>query len=183
MRVRRRRTENLALRKKVATSVLAAEAMTFLIILAMTAMELLRKQTVGVTEEDEAPRAASCFAGDKVGSVAVNRKDHVAGSVHFAGIWVAGTVVEDVDDSLGCFLGAIGFGSGEFLEGVHHGVAQGLRNVEELAGDLFKAFGLLRRERQRGVNSSELLLGVVLRWVELGRGVEVLGWELMLDLE
>ena len=79
-------------------------------------------QTVGVAGEDEAPRAALCFAGDEVGSVAVNRKDHVAGSLHFAGIWVAGTVVEEVDNSLGSFLGAVGFGSGEIVDGVHHGV-------------------------------------------------------------
>ena len=59
------------------------------------------KKTVGVAKEDEATRAAACFAGDKVGSVAVNRKDHVADSVHFAGIGVDGTVVKEVDISLG----------------------------------------------------------------------------------
>ena len=63
-----------------------------------------------------------------------------------------------------------------------HGVVQCSHNVEELAGDLFKAFGLFRCERQGGVNCSELLLGTVLRWGEFGRGVEVLGRELMLEL-
>ena len=57
------------------------------------------KQTVGVAEEDETTSAAVCFAGYKVGSAAVNRKNYVVGSVHFAGIWVAGTVIEEVDDS------------------------------------------------------------------------------------
>ena len=37
----------------------------------------------------------------------MNRKNHVAGCVHFGGIWVAGTVVEEVDDSFGGFLGAL----------------------------------------------------------------------------
>ena len=32
------------------------------------------EQTVGVAKEDEAARAALCFAGDKVGSIAVKRK-------------------------------------------------------------------------------------------------------------
>ena len=66
------------------------------------------EQTVGVTEEDEAASAAACFAGYKVGSIAVSRYNDVTGSVHFAGIWVAGAVVEKVDDSLGGFLGAVG---------------------------------------------------------------------------
>ena len=129
------------------------------------------KQTIGVAVEDKATSAAACFAGDKVGSVAVNRKDHVAGGVQFAGIGVAGTVIEEVDDSLGSFLGAVGFGSGEIIEGLHHGVVQCSRNVKELDSDLFKAFGSFRRERQGGVNCGELLLGIVLRWGEFGRGV------------
>ena len=141
------------------------------------------EQTVGVTEEDEATSTALGVAGYKVGSVAVNRKNHVAGGVHFGGIWVAGTVIEEVDDRLDGFLGAVGFGSGEIIEGVHHSVVQGLRNVNELAGDLFKAFGLFRCERREVVNCSELLLGTVLRQGEFGRGVEVLGGELILELK
>ena len=78
----------------------------------------------------------------------MNRKDHVAGGVQFTGIGVAGTVVEVVDDSFGGFLGAVGFGSGKVVEGVHHGVVQGSRDVKELASDLLKAFGLFRRERR-----------------------------------
>ena len=70
------------------------------------------EQIVGSTEEDEATSAAGRFASYKVGSVAVNRKNHVADSVYFAGIWVTGKVVEEVDDSLGGFLGAVGFGRG-----------------------------------------------------------------------
>ena len=65
---------------------------------------------------------------------------------------------------------------------MHHGVVQGSRNVKELAGDLLKLFGLFRRERWGGVNCSELLRGIILRGVEFGRGIEVLGWELMLEL-
>ena len=68
------------------------------------------------------------------------------------------------------------------VEDVYHGVIQGSRNVVELAGDLFKAFGLVRCERQGGVNCSELLLGIILRGIESGRVVEVLGWELVLEL-
>ena len=75
----------------------------------------------------------------------MNRKDHVAGGVHFG---VAGTVVEEVDDSLGSFLGAVVFGSHKIIESVPHGVVQGSCNVKKLAGDLFKAFGLFRRERR-----------------------------------
>ena len=52
------------------------------------------EQTVGVAKEGEATRVALCFAGNKLGSVAVNRKNHVAGSVHFGEIWVAGTVIK-----------------------------------------------------------------------------------------
>ena len=77
---------------------------------------------------------------------------------------------------------AVGFGSDEIIEGVYHGVAQCLRNVEELASDLFKAFGMFRRERRGGVNCDELLFDTVLRGIEFGRGVEVLGQELMLEL-
>ena len=112
----------------------------------------------------------------------MNGKYNVADSVHFARIWVAGTVIEEVDDGFGDFLGAVGFGRGKIVEGVHHGIIQGSRNVEELAGDLLKAFGLFRCEKRGGVNSSELLLNVVLKGVEFGRGVEALGWELMLEL-
>ena len=134
--------ENLALRKRAATSAWAVDAMTFLIILAMTAMEF-DEQTVGFTKEDMATCATSCFAGYNVGSVAVNRKNHVADSVHFGD-----AVIEKVNDIFGSFLGAVGFGSGEIVEAVHHGVVQGSRDVKELAGDLFKAFGLCRCERR-----------------------------------
>ena len=120
------------------------------------------EQTVGVAEEDEAISAAPGVAGDEVGSVAVNRKDHVAGGVHFGGIWVACTVIEKVHDSLSSSLEAVGLGSDKIIEGVHHGVVQGSCNVKELAGDLFKAFGLFRCERRGGVNCCELLLGTVL---------------------
>ena len=89
-----------------------------------------------------------CIDGDEVGSIAVNRKNHAAGGVHFGGIGVAGIVIEEGDGSLGSFLGAVGFGNGEIIEGMHHGVIQGSHNVKELAGDLFKVFGLFRCERQ-----------------------------------
>ena len=78
------------------------------------------EHTVGVAKEDEATSAALGFAGKKVGSIAVNRKNCVTGSVHFAGVWVAGTVVEEVDGSIGGFLGASQFGRGEIAEGMHH---------------------------------------------------------------
>ena len=65
------------------------------------------KQTVGAAEEDEVTSAAACFADYKVGSVTVNRKNHTTGGVHFGGIWVACTVVEEVDDSFGDFLRAV----------------------------------------------------------------------------
>ena len=113
----------------------------------------------------------------------MNRNNHVADGVHFAGIWVSGTVVEKVDDILGSFLGAFEFGSGKIIESVHHGVVQCLCNVEELVGDLFKVFGLSKRERQGGVNCGELLLGTVLRGLEFGRDIEVVGWELILELQ
>ena len=64
----------------------------------------VEKQTVGVSEEDEATSAAPVVAGDEVGIVTVNRKNHVAGSVHFGGIRVAGTVIEKLDESLGNIL-------------------------------------------------------------------------------
>ena len=113
----------------------------------------------------------------------MNRKDHVAGGEHFAGIGVARTAVEEVDDSFSGFLGAVGFGGGKIVEGVHHGAVQGSCDVKELSGDLFKAFGLVRSERWGGVNCGELLLGTVLRLGEFGGGVEVLSGELMLELK
>ena len=65
----------------------------------------------------------------------MNRNNRVAGSVHFGWIWVAGTVIEEADDSLGSFMGAVGFGSGKIVEGVHHGVVQGSCNVKGFSSD------------------------------------------------
>ena len=57
MRVRQRGIENLALRKRVATSdlALAADAITFLMILAMTTMELLTSKPLESPRKMKSP--------------------------------------------------------------------------------------------------------------------------------
>ena len=66
---------------------------------------------------------------------------------------------------------------------MHHSVVQSLCNIKRFASDLFKAFGLFLHQGWGGVKSSELLLSTVVKRVEFGRSVEVLGWEFMLELQ
>ena len=64
--------ENLALRKRAATSASVADCHDILNDLGNDCNGAVDKQTVGVTKEDEATDTAVGFAGFKVGSIAVN---------------------------------------------------------------------------------------------------------------
>ena len=66
-------------------------------------------------------------------------ENHPAGGVADPGIWMGGTVVEELSDSLcGCFC-AFRLGRSESAKGGEHGGVYGASIVEEGADDLLEA--------------------------------------------
>ena len=85
--------------------------------------------TIFVSEEEEASCSASSLAGNKVGGITANVEDHVAGAIEFDRVGVTSAIVEEIHNVSNCFLGAIGFGGGEFIDCMEHGVVQCAGNV------------------------------------------------------
>ena len=85
--------------------------------------------TVFVTEEEEASCAASGSAVDKAGGITLNMEDHVTGAIEFDRVRVPSAIVEEISNVSNCFLGTIGFGGGEFIDCIEHGVVQCAGNV------------------------------------------------------
>jgi len=66
---------------------------------------------LGLVAEKEVATCTGAGANfRKVGSVAVNVEVHFAGNKLYGGIWMGGTVVEELGDGLGC--GSCSFGLG-----------------------------------------------------------------------
>ena len=85
--------------------------------------------SIFVATEEEAACLASGSAGNKVGSITMNVKDHVADMIEFNRARVTITIVEEISNVSSCFLGAITFRGGEFIDCMEHGVVQCASNV------------------------------------------------------
>ena len=47
---------------------------------------IVDKLAIRISKEDKSSSLAACFAGNKVGCITMYRNDHIAGSVHIAGV-------------------------------------------------------------------------------------------------
>jgi len=71
----------------------------------------LGRKLLGLVAEKEVATCTGAGANfRKAGSVAVNVEVHFAGNKPYGGIWMGGTVVEELGDGLGC--GSCSFGLG-----------------------------------------------------------------------
>jgi len=77
--------------------------------------------------------ARSSFRCRKVGGVAFNMKDHVAGVIMYNCIGVCSAIVEEVGESIKCGGGAIGLLRGKGANGSEHGGVDGARIEEQSA--------------------------------------------------
>ena len=64
--------------------------------------------------------AAASFGFGKVGSIAVQLEDHIAGCVGNGGIWVRSAIVEEVRHGVNSVLRTSGLRGGEVAEDVQH---------------------------------------------------------------
>jgi len=71
----------------------------------------LGRKLLGLVTEKEVAACTGAGANfRKVGSIAVDVEMHFAGNKPYGGIWMGGTVVEELGDGLGC--GSCSFGLG-----------------------------------------------------------------------
>ena len=73
------------------------------------------------------------FRCRKVGGVAFNMKDHVAGVITYNCIGVCSAIVEELGESVKCGCGAVGLLRGKCSDGGEHGGVDGASIEEQSA--------------------------------------------------
>ena len=89
-------------------------------------------------EEEDATGTGTCFAFREVRGVTVDVEHHPAGGVADRGIWMGGTVVEELSDGLSSGFSAFRLGRRKSAKGNKHGGVNGTSVVEEGANDFLE---------------------------------------------
>ena len=102
-------------------------------------------------------RATAGFRIGEVQGVTVDVQDCVAGTVANGCIQVTGGIVEKPQGFVVCFVGALGLGCSNGIEGSEHGDVDGNCIVEESPNDLLDKMDSLWRKRVGIVKSFRVL--------------------------
>jgi len=123
-------------------------------------VRLGRKLLGLVTEKKVAACTGAGANFRKVRSIAVDVEMHFAGNEPYGGIWMGGTVVEELNNGLGCGSCSFGLGRQESTKSDKKSAVNGASVKQEGPDDLLDA----------GETASVEWCGVVSRWSELDFG-------------
>jgi hypothetical protein len=108
----------------------------------LQAFEVVFGAVFGVVEIRGPNRAGASFRRSEVGGIAFDPQDHVASDAADSGDRMGGAVVEKLDDSLHCGLGAFGLLGGDGADSSKHRGINCASIKEEGAEDFLHSFGV-----------------------------------------